>query len=420
MSKNEEKRISRAMCELHDANDSIRACRDRFDLPEHTIYLDGNSLGALPRRTPLRVNELLRNEWGESLIKSWNKHDWATFPQRVSMKLACLLGANASEVIIADSTSVNIFKLLAGALVLPDVESRRIIVSERGNFPTDLYMVEGVNAMLSGKYTLRLVEAGDVEASLDHDVAVALITHVDYCTGRQHNMARLNKRASQTGTHIIWDLSHSAGAVELELNADGAEMAVGCGYKYLNGGPGAPAFLYLAKALQSNFATPLSGWFGHQMPFAFSPTYVPAAGIERLLCGTPPVIALAALECGIDTFDGVTMDTIGKKSRALSELFLALMRQECGNHHLESVSPSAENARGSHISLAHEHAYPIMQALIDRGVIGDFRPPNLLRFGFAPLYTRFVDCYDAVIQLRDVMANGEWKAEKYQTRNRVT
>ena len=408
------------MCEAHDANDSIRDCRDRFDLPEHTIYLDGNSLGALPRRTPLRINELLRNEWGESLIKSWNKHDWAAFPQRVSLKLARLLGASASEVIIADSTSVNIFKLLAGALVLPDVETRRIIVSERGNFPTDLYMVEGVNAMLGGKYTLRLVEAEEVEAALDHDVAVALVTQVDYRTGRQHNMAHLNTRASQTGTHIIWDLSHSAGAIPLELAGDGAEMAVGCGYKYFNGGPGAPAFVYLAKALQSNFATPLSGWFGHQSPFAFSGTYVPAAGIERLLCGTPPVIALAALECGIDTFDGVTMDAIGKKSRALSELFMALMRQECGNYHLEFVSPAAENARGSHVSYAHEHAYAIMQALIDRGVIGDFRPPNLLRFGFAPLYTRFVDCYDAVIQLHDVMANEEWKAEKYQTRNRVT
>ena len=408
------------MCEAHDATDSIRACRDRFDLPEHTIYLDGNSLGALPRRTPLRINELLRDEWGENLITSWNKHDWVAFPQRVSLKLARLLGTSVSEVIIADSTSVNIFKLLAGALALPDVATRRVIVSEHGNFPTDLYMVEGVNAMLGGKYTLRLVESGDVEASLDHDVAVALITHVDYCTGRQHNMARLNTRASQTGTHIIWDLSHSAGAVPLELANDGVELAVGCGYKYLNGGPGAPAFLCLAKALQSNFATPLSGWFGHQTPFAFSGTYVPANGVERLLCGTPSVIALAALECGIDTFDGVTMDTIGKKSRALSELFLALMRQECGNYRLESASPVAENARGSHVSFVHEQAYPIMQALIDRGVIGDFRPPNLLRFGFAPLYTRFVDCYDAVIELREVMANEEWKAEKHQTRNRVT
>ncbi len=420
MIKIEEKQISRALCEQHDAIDSMRECRERFHLPEHTIYLDGNSLGALPRRTPLRITELLRDEWGTSLIKSWNKHDWVAFPQRVSVKLARLLGTSASELMVADSTSVNIFKLLAGALALPDVATRRVIVSERGNFPTDLYIVDGVNKMLGGKYTLRLVEAEDVEASIDHDVAVALITQVDYCTGGQHNMAQLNRRASQTGTHIIWDLSHSAGAVPLELAGDGAEMAVGCGYKYLNGGPGAPAFLYLAEALQTNFANPLSGWFGHQTPFAFSETYVPAAGIERLLCGTPPVIALAALECGIDTFDGVTMDTIGKKSQALSELFLALLRQECGNYHLECVSPAAEKARGSHVSFAHEHAYPIMQALIDRGVIGDFRPPNLVRFGFAPLYTRFVDCYDAVIELSAVMANEEWKAAKHQARNRVT
>jgi kynureninase len=331
-----------------------------------------------------------------------------------------LLGAGATEVIIADSTSVNIFKLLSGALALPDVKARRVIVSERGNFPTDLYIAEGVNAMLGGKYNVKLVDAADVEGALDDSVAVALLTQVDYCSGRQHDIARLNERARQTGTHIIWDLSHSAGAIPLELSADGVEMAVGCGYKYLNGGPGAPAFLYLASGLQASFGTPLSGWFGHQAPFAFSTAYVPAPGVERLLCGTPPVIALAALECGIDTFDGVALSAIREKSLALSEIFLAMMNQECKEYGFESVSPADKCLRGSHLSFAHEHAYPIMQALIDRGVIGDFRPPNLLRFGFAPLYVRFADCFDAVIALRDVMENGEWRSTKYQRRNRVT
>ena len=300
------------------------------------------------------------------------------------------------------------------------MNNRRVIVSERGNFPTDLYIAEGLNALLDGKYILRLVESDEIENALGADVAVALITQVDYCTGRLHDMAQLNKRAKEVGTRILWDLSHSAGAIALELNNDGTELAVGCGYKYLNGGPGAPAFVYVAKELQASFATPMSGWFGHQSPFAFESKYTPASGIERLLCGTPSIIATAALECGIDTFENVAMASLREKSLALTELFRDLVDQECGDFGFSCVTPTQPEQRGSHLSFAHEHAYPIMQAMIDRGVIGDFRQPNLMRFGFAPLYVRFDDCWNAVFILRDVMSNGIWKADKYHLRNSVT
>jgi kynureninase len=412
--------ITRAHCEALDTEDPLREHRARFSMPERTIYLDGNSLGALPKATAQRVGDLVREEWGNGLIRSWNQHAWVTLPQRVGGKLARLLGASADEVIVADSTSVNIFKLLAGALAMPDVSTRRVILSERGNFPTDLYIVEGINAMLGGKYTLKLVESHEVENAFDADVAVALITQVDYCSGRLHDMTRLNACAKKSGTRVVWDLSHSAGAIPLALNQDNAELAVGCGYKYLNGGPGAPAYVYVMKALQANFATPLSGWFGHRAPFDFTPAYAPAPGIERLLCGTPSVIATAALECGIDTFENTPMDAIRKKSLALSELFRTLVAQECSDFGFSCVTPVEPSRRGSQLSFAHEYAYAIMQAIIERGVIGDFRQPNLLRFGFTPLYTRFTDCWEAVSSLREVMLSGAWKAEKFHQRNAVT
>ena len=412
--------LNRANCEALDALDSLRDHRARFDLPDRIIYLDGNSLGALPTCTAARIDAVVREEWGNSMIRAWNQHGWVTLPQRVGGKLAQLLGAAEDEVIVADSTSVNIFKLLAGALAMADVQSRRVILSEQGNFPTDLYIAEGLNAMLGGKYTLKLVEPAEIEGALDADVAVALVTQVDYCSGRLHDMARLNECAKKAGTRIVWDLSHSAGALPVELNGHGAELAVGCGYKYLNGGPGAPAFLYIAKALQANFATPLSGWFGHLAPFAFEPTYTPATGIVRMLCGTPSIIALAALECGIDTFKGVSTEAIRIKSLALSDLFRSLVDHQCGDFGFSCVTPTEPAQQGSQLSFAHEHAYAIMQAIIDRGVIGDFRQPNLMRFGFTPLYVRFADCWDAVSKLREVMRSGAWKAEKYHQRNHVT
>ena len=415
--------ITKLICAQQDADDTLRHTRDRFDLPDGVIYLDGNSLGALPRMTAAKLQTSIREQWGRDLIRSWNTHDWVTFPQRIGDRIAQLLGAGKGEIVATDSTSVNIFKLLAGALNLPGIRDdakRRVILSEIGNFPTDLYMAQGLNALLGNRYQLKLVPAEQLAASLDDTVAVALITQVNYSSGHLHNMTNLNAKARQAGTHIVWDLSHSAGAVPVALHDSGAEMAVGCGYKYLNGGPGAPAYLYLALSLQTNFATPLAGWFGHQSPFLFTPNYVAAPGIERLLCGTPSVLAMQALDCGIDTFEGIEMSALRTKSLALSDLFWALMEQHCASYSFTCISPKDHALRASQLSFAHDHAYEIMQAIIERGVIGDFRQPNLLRFGFTPLYTRYIDVWNAVMTILDVMQSCAWQDKKYQHRNTVT
>ena len=412
--------ITRGDCETMDRTDALAAARDRFLLPADVIYLDGNSLGALPARTAARLADAVTQQWGQGLIRSWNAAGWVNLPEQLGRKIAGLLGAADNEVIVADSTSINIFKLLAGALTMAGGErGRRVILSERGNFPTDLYMSQGLNSLLGDIYELRLVD-GNIENAFDATTAVALITQVDYCSGRLHDMKRLNAKAREAGTRIVWDLSHSAGAVPVALNDDGAELAVGCGYKYLNGGPGAPAFAYLAATLQRDFPTPLSGWFGHAAPFAFDTNYRPAPGIERLQCGTPSVLAMLALAVGLETFDGISMQDLRQKSLRLSDLFWTLMDAHCGPFGFSCVSPRAHADRGSQLSFAHEHAYPVMQALIDRGVIGDFRQPNLLRFGFTPLYLRFADMYDAVMIIRAVMATEAWAEPRYAQRNRVT
>jgi kynureninase len=399
---------TRAQLEQQDRDDPLAFARERFHLPAGTIYLDGNSLGALPRATQARLAHAIEHEWGRDLIRSWNTAGWAGLPQRIGAKIARLLGARNDEIVAADSTSANLFKLLSGGLFLPDIRtetSRRVILSEVGNFPTDLYIAQGVNSMLGSQYQLKLVEAHEMADALDDTVAIAMITQVDYRTGRMHDMAALNRRAREAGTHILWDLSHSAGAVPVDLNGSAAEMAVGCGYKYLNGGPGAPAYLYVAKHLQAHYPNPLSGWFGHEAPFNFTPDYVPATGIDHFLCGTPSVLAMQALDCGLDTFDGIDMTLLQQKSLCMAEQFRSLMEVHCADFGFRCASPLDNEIRGSQVSFAHEQAYAIMQAIIDRGVIGDFRQPNLLRFGFTPLYLRFTDI---------------WKADKYKTRNIVT
>jgi kynureninase len=367
------------------------------------------------------LGDAIRLDWGEGLIRSWNTAGWVTLPQRVGSKIATLLGAQSDEIIAADSTSVNIFKLLTGALALAsrNGHTRNVVLSERDNFPTDLYVAQGITGALGSASELRLAE-GNIDEAFDDRVAVALITHVNYRTGRMHDMMRLNAAAEKAGVSILWDLSHSAGAVPVELNRSGAELAVGCGYKYFNGGPGAPAFLYVAQTLQNSFPMPLSGWFGHAAPFGFQPEYVPAPGIERFQCGTPAVLGLVALECGLATFAGISMSDLRRKSLSLSELFWQLMDSHCREFGFTCVSPRDPALRGSQLSFAHEHAYAIMQALIDRGVIGDFRQPDLLRFGFAPLYLRHTDIWDAVLAVRDVMESGSWTADCYQQRNQVT
>jgi kynureninase len=400
-----------------DAADPLAPMRQRFSLPEGVIYLDGNSLGALPAATGPRLAAAVQAEWGQGLIRSWNDHDWIGAPARVGAKIAGLIGARPGEVIVADSTSVNLYKLIHAALGARP--GRKLILTEPGNFPTDLYVAQGVSALAEG-VSLRLRPADQLLDAIDEDVALVMLTHVHYKTGAKHDMAAITARAHQAGALTLWDLSHSAGAVELDLNGAGADLAVGCGYKYLNGGPGAPAFLYVAGALQGRLTSPLTGWMGHAEPFGFGDDYRPAAGIGRFLCGTPPVLAALALEVGVDLFAETDMAALAAKAQRLCSLFIDLVETRCADFGLELVTPRDPAARGSHVSFAHPQAYPIMQALIARGVIGDFRAPDILRCGFTPLYLTFEDVWRAVEVLRDILAGGAWREARFQTRSRVT
>jgi kynureninase len=409
---------SRAACEALDAADPLAAWRQRFLLPERLIYLDGNSLGPLPKATASIVEDVVRRQWGEGLITSWNRHGWVDLPQRLGAKLARLLGAGPHEVIVADSTSVNLFKLIAAALALRP--ERRVVLSERGNFPTDLYVAEGLCELLRERIELRLVEATELEDALDGDTALLMLTHVDYRTGRMHDMRRLTAAAHAAGALALWDLAHSAGAVPVDLGAADADLAVGCGYKYLNGGPGAPAFLFVAERWQARARQPIAGWFGHARPFAFEGAYQPAPGITRFLAGTPPILSMKALEAGIDLLLEVDQQALRRKSIALTDAFIALVETRCAAWGIEVASPRASEARGAQVALRHAEGYAIMQALIGRGVIGDFRVPDLLRFGFAPLYVRFVDVWDAVETLGAVMAGRVWDQPAFKERAAVT
>jgi kynureninase len=404
---------------LLDAADPLAGYRARFAIPDGVIYLDGNSLGALPAATRARLAELVAGEWGEGLIRSWNPEDdggadWIGLPQRVGAKIAPLIGAAPHEVIAADSTSVNLFKLIAAAL---DMQAgRRVVLSEPGNFPTDLYMIAGLERQ--GLAERRLAPRERLVEALDSDVALLLLTHVHYKTGALHDMAALTRAAQAAGALVLWDLSHSAGALPVDLTACGADFAVGCGYKYLNGGPGAPAFAFVAERHHAWFTQPLTGWMGHAAPFAFSDDYAPAPGIGRLLCGTPPVLGLAALEVGVDLIAEIGVERLYAKSQRLSEFF-RLCLAELGVE-LELASPADPARRGSQLSFRHPQAYAVSQALIARGVIGDFREPDILRFGFAPAYLRFADIAEAARHLAEVLAAGEWNRAEYRTRAAVT
>jgi kynureninase len=396
-----------------DRRDELARFRDLFVLPEGVIYLDGNSLGALPIATTARVTQVLEREWGQSLIRSWTDHGWIDLQFRIGDKIARLIGASSGTTVVADSTSVNLYKLLAAAL--QSRPGRRVILTEAGNFPTDLYIAQGLATHLSLGHKLR--QATDVVAALDGTVAVLMLTHVNYRSGAMHDMAALTRAAHEAGALVLWDLSHSAGAVPLQLEADGVDFAVGCGYKYLNGGPGAPAFLYIAKHMQDGLHLPLTGWLGHAEPFAFESDYRPAEGVARAVVGTPPILSLAALEVGIDIALQASMPAVRAKSLELAKLSMALMQPEQG---LRVLTPRETMRRGSQVAFAHRHGYPIMQSLIERGVIGDFRAPDVLRFGLAPLYVRFVDVWDAVAALRDVVESGAWKEDRFQQQRKVT
>jgi len=435
---------SRSECAALDRADALRALRDAFVLPQGIVYLDGNSLGALPRGTAARLAEVATSEWGEGLIRSWNAAGWIDLPKRIGDKIAALIGAADGEVVVADSTSLNVFKTLSAALALQRVGSpaRSTILSERGNFPTDVYIAESVAA--GAGMALRLADGRRIADALDGDVAVLLLTHVNYRSGRVHDMAATTRAAHDAGALVVWDLAHSAGALPVDLLGADADFAVGCGYKYLNGGPGAPAFVWAhprhtARMDGEAMRQPLSGWLGHAAPFEFAPSYRPASGIARFVCGTPPVLAMAALDCGLDVFAEAEaaggMAALRAKSIALVDVFIALVESRCAGLGLELVSPRAAAERGSQASFAHADGWRVMQALIERGVVGDFRagePPrpgaardpaldaDLLRFGFTPLYTRFVDAWDAAEQLRDVLASEAFRDERFGRRAKVT
>ena len=424
-------------CQQLDLQDPLRELRDQFVLPSGLIYLDGNSLGMLPKATAARVAEVVAQEWGQGLIRSWNGAGWVDLPQRLGDKIATMVGAGPGEVVATDSTSINLYKVLSAAMSIAqqDAPARQRVLSERSNFPTDLYIAQAL--CRERGFTLELVEAEEIAGKLGDDLAVLMLTHVNYRTGAMHDMAALTAAAQAAGALTVWDLAHSAGAVPVALLEDRADFAIGCGYKYLNGGPGAPAFVWVNPLHAERFWQPLAGWWGHAAPFEFSPDYRPAPGIKRYLCGTQPIISLTALECGLAVFEQAQalggMTTLRAKSLALSDLFIELVAQRCQGHGLGLATPLVHDQRGSQVCLTREYdaagrsgAYAIMQALIARGVIGDFRAGDgrqhrdILRFGFTPLYIGFEEVWQAVEQLGQVLDSGEWQQPEFNQPQAVT
>lgn len=418
-------------CQALDQQDPLRSLRDLFQLPEGVIYLDGNSLGVLPKATPARVAQAVAQEWGNDLIKSWNTAGWFQMPLKVGNKIARLIGAKDHEVVAADSTSINLFKVLSAALSIAkaDQPEKNIILSERTNFPTDLYIAEAL--CKERGYQLKLVEAEELHAALQENVAVLMLTHVNYRTGAMLNLKDLTAAAHAVGALAIWDLAHSAGAVPVDLNGASADFAVGCGYKYLNGGPGAPAFVWVNPKHTNRFWQPLSGWWGHAAPFEFTPDYQPAAGIARYQCGTQAILSLTALDTGLDAFLEAEklggMTALRQKSLALTSLFMQLVKTQLAGHGFGIATPEKVEIRGSQVSLTiTEGAYAIVQALIARGVIGDFRAgdgkqhPDILRFGLTPLYLGYADVWHAVRHLKEVMETQEWQQARFSEKQAVT
>ncbi|MDR7047783.1 kynureninase [Duganella sp. 3397] len=407
-------------CLALDAADPLADQRAQFALPDGVIYLDGNSLGARPKASLQRAQQVIAAEWGDDLIRSWNTAGWYDLPRRLGNLLAPIVGAAADEVVVTDTTSVNLFKALAAAIKMqadhPGRAGRRVIITERDNFPSDIYMAEGLLGWLERGYELKLLESwSDLPAALSGEagqqVAVVMLTHVNYRTGRMFDMTATTAQIHAAGALAIWDLAHSAGAVPVALNAANADFAVGCTYKYLNGGPGSPAFIWVPQRHHAQFAQPLTGWWTHRQPFAMQPAYAPVAGIGRALCGTQPVVSLALVECGLEIFGQVAMAALRAKSLALSDLFIALLEEHCAGHPLELITPRAHAERGSQVSVMHPHGYAVMQALIARGVIGDYREPQVMRFGFTPLYTSYQDVWRAVMVLKDILDRSDYQVD---------
>jgi kynureninase len=412
-------RVSVEQIAQWDLIDPLADKRHLFRLPEEIIYLDGNSLGAMPHSAAERVKEVVEQQWANDLISSWNTHSWIDLPTRVGEKIAPLIGAASGQVICCDSTSINLFKVLSSALSLRS--SRSLVLSLVGNFPTDLYTVEGVASLLGDDACqLSLVREDELEDALTPEVAVLMLTQVDFRSGRLLDMRRLTQLAHEQGILVVWDLAHSAGALPIKLDECQVDFAVGCGYKYLNGGPGAPAFLYVAKHLQAHVSQPLKGWMGHKQPFAFSQSYVKAENITQYLCGTPSVISMSVLDAALTVFDDVDMQQVRDKSEALCELFIALVEEKGELAGLKLESPRAAQNRGSQLAFSHEYAHGMCQALIDRGVIVDFRAPNILRFGFCPLYLRYQDIQKSVQILKEIIEQKLYLQAQFNVLHKVT
>ncbi len=423
-------------CQQRDAADPLRSLRDLFSIPVGVIYLDGNSLGVMPKTAAARAAEVVTQEWGQGLIRSWNTAGWFNLPQRLGNRIAPLIGAGQDEVVVTDTTSINLYKVLSAALSIAaqDAPQRRVIVSERSNFPTDLYIAEGL--CKERGYTLKLVEPHEIAAALTPDVAILMLTHVNYRTGAMHDMTAVTAAAHAAGALTVWDLAHSAGAVPVNLTGAGADFSIGCGYKYLNGGPGTPAFVWVNPQHADRFWQPLSGWWGHAAPFEFTPDYQPAPGITRYLCGTQPIVSLSLLECGLEGFKAAEalggMAALRAKSLALTDLFIALVEERCPGFGLGLATPREHAQRGSQVCLTREHAvggsgaFAIVQALIARGVIGDYRAgdggvhKDILRFGLTPLYIGYEDVWNAVEHLRLVLETEEWKQPQFNQKHAVT
>ena len=410
--------INQEYCQALDQQDPLAALRDNFFLPEDIINMDGNSLGALPKSTMQRMQTAIQEEWGTGLIRSWSTAGWFESPTRIGDKIAPLIGANSGEVLVADTTSVNLFKALAAALSIN--KDRSIILSETGNFPTDLYMMQGISAFSKGSIQSKIVAPEAILDSLSEEVAVLLLTHVHYKTAYIKDMQHLTQKAHEKGVLVVWDLSHSVGSIEVDLKEAQADFAVGCGYKFLNGGPGAPAFIFVAQRHQLQANCVLSGWMGHQDPFAFTDDYVPANSIERFRCGTPVMLGMIALENGIDVFQQASMADLRKKAIQLSELFIALMAQECGTYGFTLASPADATKRAGHVAFRHSNGHEIYQAIKRKNIISDFRTPAILRFGITPMYTRFEDIYQAVLIIKEVMETKAWDKVEYRVRTAIT
>lgn len=414
--------ITFEQCQQWDAEDELANLKSQFDLPQGVIYLDGNSLGAKPIKAIDCAQQVINQQWGTDLINSWNKAGWWDLPVRLGNKIGQLVGARENETVVTDTTSMNLFKVLATAIGIQQQHpTRKTIIAERDSFPTDLYMIEGFMALINQGYKLQLIDQPeDLPQYLDEQTVVVVLSHVNYRTGYLHDMAAVNQAAHAQGALIIWDLCHSIGAVPIDLNGSNSDFAIGCTYKYLNGGPGSPAMLWVHSRYQTAFNQPLSGWWGHAKPFAMDVSYTPADNVRRYLCGTQPIVSMSLVECGVDIFLQTDMQALRQKSLRLTDVLIQLLEQECAGYDLTLITPREHLHRGSHISVRHPHGYAIVQALIARGVIGDYREPEVIRLGVTPLYLSFCDIWQAVQHLKQVLVSQEWAQPQFQTRQQVT